>query len=286
MMVMKSTLSIIIIVVTKILLRSACWMLTLSTPAVVIASDAGGLASSPGSTSSNAPVGTEGAKPEASITKVKTQLQQLNDYVSSIGETLIAASDYPDESFSFKVWADPVVNAIISYKEKSIGISTGLLMRLNSEEELVAVLSHELMHSFRRHGERAERREKLKGALGSAAAMLLGGTYDSQREILGAMRDVNALAFTQFDQNQEYEADLYGAELLVKAGYSPAGVVDALNMMNAMSSLEFKHSRLEGRLNKEPRSFVRSHPPTPERLSRAKQLVDDLRDHESESKHV
>ena len=228
MMVMKSTLSIIIIVVTKILLRSACWMLTLSTPAVVIASDAGGLASSPGSTSSNAPVGTEGAKPEASITKVKTQLQQLNDYVSSIGETLIAASDYPDESFSFKVWADPVVNAIISYKEKSIGISTGLLMRLNSEEELVAVLSHELMHSFRRHGERAERREKLKGALGSAAAMLLGGTYDSQREILGAMRDVNALAFTQFDQNQEYEADLYGAELLVKGRrFEPAGVVDA-----------------------------------------------------------
>jgi len=275
MMVMKSTLSIRINVVTKIFLQSACWILTLGTPAVGTASDAGGLASSLGSTSTNAPVGTEDASSVASNPKEKTKLQQLNDYVSALGAALLAASDYSGEDFKFEVWEDPMVNASTDGK-KTIHISTGIMLRMNSEAELAAVLSHEIMHNLKEHRKRSERRGKIKNALGQTAAMVLGRTSESRREIWGAMQDVNELAFTQFDQNQEYEADLYGAELLTKAGFEPTGVVEMLRTLNAESSLEFKRSRLEERKNREERSFAKSHPPTPERMARAQQKVEDL----------
>ena len=217
MMVMKSTLSIRINVVTKIFLQSACWILTLGTPAVGTASDAGGLASSPGSTSTNAPVGTEDASSVASNPKEKTKLQQLNDYVSALGAALLAASDYSGEDFKFEVWEDPMVNASTDGK-KTIHISTGIMLRMNSEAELAAVLSHEIMHNLKEHRKRSERRGKIKNALGQTAAMVLGRTSESRREIWGAMQDVNELAFTQFDQNQEYRGRSLWGRVANKSG--------------------------------------------------------------------
>ena len=125
------------------------------------------------------------------------------------------------------------------------------------------------MHVLKAHDKRRKRRELLKGALGSATAMVLGGSSYSRNEINRSMRTATDLAFTQYDQNQEFEADNFGAEIMAKAGYSPESVVQVMAMFKALESVEFKQARAEGRSNALFRSFVTSHPPTPERYDRA-----------------
>ena len=99
--------------------------------------------------------------------------------------------------------------------------------------------------------------------------MVLGGSSYSRNEINRSMRTATDLAFTQYDQNQEFEADNFGAEIMAKAGYSPESVVQVMAMFKALESVEFKQARAEGRSNALFRSFVTSHPPTPERYDRA-----------------
>lgn len=197
-----------------------------------------------------------------------TKNASLQAYVGRVGERLVAVAEAGDQSFSFDVLETPQIQAATNACG-NIFISTGLMMHLNSEAELAAVLGHEIMHVLKAHDKRRKRRELLKGALGSATAMVLGGSSYSRNEINRSMRTATDLAFTQYDQNQEFEADNFGAEIMVKAGYSPDAVVQVMAMFKALESVEFKQARAEGRSNALFRSFVTSHPPTPERYDRA-----------------
>ena len=197
-----------------------------------------------------------------------TQNTSLQDYVRRVGQRLVDVAEVGEETFSFDVLETPQIQAATNACG-NIFISTGLMMHLNSESELAAVLGHEIMHVLKAHDKRRKRRELLKGALGSATAMVLGGSSYSRNEINRSMRTATDLAFTQYDQNQEFEADNFGAEIMAKAGYSPESVVQVMAMFKALESVEFKQARAEGRSNALFRSFVTSHPPTPERYDRA-----------------
>ena len=197
-----------------------------------------------------------------------TQNTSLQDYVRRVGQRLVDVAEVGEETFSFDVLETPKIQAATNACG-NIFISTGLMMHLNSESELAAVLGHEIMHVLKAHDKRRKRRELLKGALGSATAMVLGGSSYSRNEINRSMRTATDLAFTQYDQNQEFEADNFGAEIMAKAGYSPESVVQVMAMFKALESVEFKQARAEGRSNALFRSFVTSHPPTPERYDRA-----------------
>ena len=197
-----------------------------------------------------------------------TQNTSLQDYVRRVGQRLVDVAEVGEETFSFDVLDTPQIQAATNACG-NIFISTGLMMHLNSESELAAVLGHEIMHVLKAHDKRRKRRELLKGALGSATAMVLGGSSYSRNEINRSMRTATDLAFTQYDQNQEFEADNFGAEIMAKAGYSPESVVQVMAMFKALESVEFKQARAEGRSNALFRSFVTSHPPTPERYDRA-----------------
>ncbi|MGK0400235.1 MAG: putative Zn-dependent protease [Candidatus Azotimanducaceae bacterium] len=197
-----------------------------------------------------------------------TKNAPLQDYVRRVGQRLVAVAEAGDQVFSFEVLETPQIQAATNACG-NIFISTGLMMHLNSEAELAAVLGHEIMHVLKSHDKRRKRRELLKGVLGSATAMVLGGSSYSRNEINRSMRTATDLAFTQYDQNQEFEADNFGAEIMAKAGYSPESVVQVMAMFKALESVEFKQARVEGRSSSLFRSFVTSHPPTPERYDRA-----------------
>ena len=199
-----------------------------------------------------------------------TQNASLQAYVRGVGQRLVDVAEPGEQTFSFDVLETPQIQAATNACG-NIFISTGLMMHLNSEAELAAVLGHEIMHVLKAHDKRRKRRELLKGALGSASAMVLGGSSYSRNEINRSMRTATDLAFTQYDQNQEFEADNFGAEIMAKAGYSPESVVQVMAMFKALESVEFKQARAEGRSNALFRSFVTSHPPTPERYDRCRQ---------------
>ena len=75
---------------------------------------------------------------------------QIGEYVSRVGNRIAAASDRK-LPYEFKVINDSTPNAWALPGGK-IAINRGLLTELQSEAELAAVLSHEIVHAAARHG--------------------------------------------------------------------------------------------------------------------------------------
>ncbi|MBU3937569.1 MAG: M48 family metalloprotease, partial [Proteobacteria bacterium] len=76
--------------------------------------------------------------------------QRLKEYVTAIGMRLAQVSHRPHLSYSFKVVNDSSPNAF-AMPGGNIAITRGLLVALESESQLAAVLGHELGHVTARH---------------------------------------------------------------------------------------------------------------------------------------
>ena len=75
----------------------------------------------------------------------------LNQYVDNIGQTLAKLSGQPNLPYEFIVLNNDVPNAWALPGGK-IAINRGLLILLEDEAQLAAVLGHEVVHAAARHG--------------------------------------------------------------------------------------------------------------------------------------
>ncbi|MBL8398765.1 MAG: M48 family metallopeptidase [Candidatus Accumulibacter sp.] len=109
-----------------------------------------------------------------------------------------------------------------------MAVYTGLIEQLQvTDDELAAVMGHEIAHALREHG-----REKASQAAGVNVAAAIGGavigTYFGVDTRLGqtALGAVGDLAFMRPNSREmEQEADRVGVELAARAGYDPAAAV-------------------------------------------------------------
>ncbi len=150
-----------------------------------------------------------------------------------------------------------------SQKDFSVHVTTGLMKILNHEDEIAGVLGHEIGHVKLGHYSKGVGRNigwaVLGGLLGRAAG---GGLAGSAAQTAGNV--AIKLAESGFSREQEVEADDYGTELLVKAGYRSDGLYRAMKA--------FK----DNNIITQPDGF-NSHPPTERRLSHLKSKSDSLR---------
>ncbi len=129
----------------------------------------------------------------------------------------------------------------------SFHVTTGLMAILDNEDEIAGIMGHEAGHVQLGHYNQSVGRNLLWGLLFSA---LEGNTT---REIAGGLG--MALAESGFSREQEVAADDYGIRVTKKAGYSPWGLVRAMEKMKAAGYAT------------SPSGF-NSHPPTERRLLR------------------
>lgn len=110
----------------------------------------------------------------------------------------------------------------------TIFVLSGLLRWgfVRSEDELAAILGHEMAHAALRHATERATVEELRDR-----ARLLGTFFGRKSvELVAPNAPESVLAFVtkesrQFDQAQELEADLVGLELMARAGFDPrAGI--------------------------------------------------------------
>lgn len=110
---------------------------------------------------------------------------------------------------------------------------SGLIDKLKlSDDEIAAVMGHEIAHALREHG-----REAMSKAYGIQMAKTGAGA------LLGLGQGGMALADTvvQYSltlpnsRENENEADLIGLELAARAGYNPNAAITLWNKMNAVS---------------------------------------------------
>jgi predicted Zn-dependent protease len=181
---------------------------------------------------------------------------ELVRYVQGVGRKLAAHSPRKDLPYEFTVLNNGVPNAWALPGGK-IAVNRGLLLALENEAQLAAVIGHEIVHAAARHGAQSMERAMLaQGALGAVAIAAQGseiGNAAVQGAALGAQ-----LVSQKYGRDAELEADYYGMEIMVAAGYDPQGAVELQEIFLDMSNGQ-EPGWLEG--------LFASHPPSSERLA-------------------
>lgn len=195
----------------------------------------------------------------------QTNDPELSTYVRGVGRKLASVSDRNHLGYEFYILNDSVPNAWALPGGK-IAINRGLLVNLNSEAELAAVLGHEIVHAAARHGAKAmERAILLQTGVIALGASVGSGVY--QDVIMRSGGIAASLVQMKHSRSAELEADYYGMQYMSQAGYDPNAAVALQEMFVRLSNQ--RSSGWSGGL-------FASHPPSTERVSANKKTVQEL----------
>lgn len=132
---------------------------------------------------------------------------------------------------NFKVYLVSDINAF-ACGDGSIRVFSSL-MDVMDDDELMAIIGHEIGHVVHH-----DVRDAMKNAyLASAARNAAGAAGGTIGKIADSEFGDIAAAFVdaRFSQKQEYEADEYGFEFSVKHGFSPYAMANSLNKLVELS---------------------------------------------------
>jgi len=176
---------------------------------------------------------------------------EVNLYVQRVGQKLAAVSDRKDLPYEFVVLNNGTPNAWALPGGK-IAINRGLLMMLDDEAQLAAVLGHEIVHAAARHTARQMTQATLLQAGVMVAGIAAQKTDYGQWIAAGAGLGAN-LWQAHYGRDQELEADKYGVKYMVDAGYSPKAAVELQQKFMALS---------KGKQSNFFNDLFASHPPS------------------------
>lgn len=172
------------------------------------------------------------------------QNPSTNRYVQCIADhiTRTAPGLYPgyvgNADWEVVVFDDPSANAFAMPGYK-IGVFTGLIDLAEDDDQLAAVIGHEVGHVLSNHGN-----ERMTQAMGINIVLLLIGLFteiDSQLALqaLGLGAEVGVML--PFSRVHESEADVIGLQLMAAAGFRPEASVELWqNMSEAAGSTPFE----------------------------------------------
>lgn len=163
---------------------------------------------------------------------------------------------------NFKVYLVTDVNAF-ACGDGSIRVFAAL-MDLMTDDELMAIIGHEIGHVIHADVKHAMKNAYLASAARNAAGAAEGSAL---ARLSGSQLGEVVTAFTgaQFSQKQEYAADAYGFEFAVKHGFSPYGMSDALGKLVELS---------KGAKASTVQQMFSSHPDSEKRAARMKEQAD------------
>jgi len=159
----------------------------------------------------------------------------LNDYVKETGKKIAAQTHRTHMPYSFRVVNANYVNAY-AFPGGSIACTRGIMLSLENEAELAALLGHELGHVNARHTAQQMSKGILTQAVVSGLSALAGtqgAAYGQLASELGMM-SVGAL-LASYSRDNEREADALGMEYMFRARYSPKGMIGLMDMLKGLS---------------------------------------------------
>jgi len=162
----------------------------------------------------------------------------LNRYVSAVGGQLTEVSHRPDMPYNFNVVNAVYINAY-AFPGGTIAVSRGMLVEMDSEAELAAVLGHEIGHVCSRHTAQQYTIGMLGSAAVSVAALVVkqkNSEYAGLVSGLGSMASGALLA--RYSRADEREADALSLEYMTKARYNPQGCINVMDILRKVSTNE------------------------------------------------
>lgn len=179
----------------------------------------------------------------AQFAQMKSQMpvstdRRQNARVQRVGERIAAVvSDrLPNAQWEFVVFVDDAVNAFAMPGGK-IGVNTGLLNLVESDDELAAVMGHEVCHVLFEHGNQRMSAELIRQGI-ATAGVIAAEHYEVEEQdkqmIFAAYGVVSQVGvILPFGRNHEYQADEEGLIVAARAGYDPRAAVSFWEKMSA-----------------------------------------------------
>jgi len=148
-----------------------------------------------------------------------------------IPSTAAFRADAPGWKWEVNVVTTSEVNAWCMPGGK-IAVYTGLITSLKiTDDELAAVMGHEIGHALREHGrERAS--EQMVESLGAQAVGVALGIGDIGTQLTQTV--INVTLTLPHSRTQETEADRIGVELAARSGYDPRAAVSLWQKMGRL----------------------------------------------------
>jgi predicted Zn-dependent protease len=194
---------------------------------------------------------------------------EATDYITTLGERLVARSPDSRQNFDFFLIQDNQINAF-ALPGGFIGVNTGLLLSAQSESEVASVLAHEIAHVTQRHIARmiaGQKASQLTSLAALAIAILAARSSSQAAEAAAAFGTATAIQ-TQlnFTREHEREADRVGVQILQEAGFDP----------HAMATFFERLQRATRVYEAGAPSYLRTHPLTFERIADVQNRVENL----------
>ena len=169
--------------------------------------------------------------------------QEANRYLNLLGQSLALASDRPElfGGYRFQILDTEEINAFAT-PSGLIFVSRGMLRLTGSEDDVAAILAHEIGHIEHQHGVKAIRTSRLTTAFSSSAmtAVELAGPEEVAaltRTFDDSISDItDTLVSSGYSRGAEREADLAALRILARAGYDQSGLVRVLQAMDEVWS--------------------------------------------------
>lgn len=146
------------------------------------------------------------------------------------------------------VFEDPSLNAFALPGNK-IGVYSGLIKMVDNQDELAAVIGHEIGHVLAKHSnERASQEMAVSQGMGIIQA--IGAPQSTMGQAAFGLLGIGAQygILMPYSRVQESEADIIGVDLMAKAGFDPRKSISLWQKMEQASQ------------GQQPVEFMSTHP--------------------------
>lgn len=190
-------------------------------------------------------------------TKPQSRDAAQNARVRRVGDRIVQAAGLGGRSWEYAVFVDDSPNAFVLPSGK-IGVTTALLSLARNDDQLAAVLGHEVGHVVARHA--AERYSST--ALASVGLQAVQGVAGDYGRAAGAIGGLGAQygVLLPFSRRDELEADRLGVDYMQRAGFKPAESVTLWRTMAAQRQTSTPE-------------FASTHPSDASRISALEQYI-------------
>jgi predicted Zn-dependent protease len=196
--------------------------------------------------------------------------EKANEYLNVLGSVLSKVSDKPQTfgGYHFLIMETDEVNAFAA-PGGFILVSRGLINCCNNEDELAAVLAHEVAHIQHGHALQSIQKGRVTGALtilAAESAKSLGGEQLAELTTMfeGSLNDIiGTMVNSGYSRKFETQADSSAVTILRRAGYNPSGLKNMLQVMETKLKTG------------EPKGFGKTHPDPVVRIKDIEGLISD-----------
>jgi beta-barrel assembly-enhancing protease len=187
---------------------------------------------------------------------------QVNAYLTEVARGVQTHVQRPHMPYNYRVLNANYVNAY-TFPAGAMGVTRGIMVDLNDEAELAALMGHELGHVNARHA--AQRQGKVLVAQLAVVSLSVAASDSNWAPLVGLGAQVGASALlANYSRENEREADALGQDYLVRAGYPASGMTRLHELL--IGENERRPSMLQ--------TMFSSHPMSVERRDSARQAAD------------